>query len=149
MAASRLSPILRRLARSALPFAALAVGLGFSPAQAQSLTDALAQAYQTNPALEAARAELIAHRRADRVPVGARHAARDAAVEALAEPGMSSWAALPTAPPTQAPINSSGPTTPPGMPIPKLREVANNLVMAIASSNAKPISPASALLIVS
>lgn len=60
MAASRLSPILRRLARSALPFAALAVGLGFSPAQAQSLTDALAQAYQTNPALEAARAELRA-----------------------------------------------------------------------------------------
>jgi outer membrane protein/adhesin transport system outer membrane protein len=60
MEASRLKPILRRLARTALPLAALSVGLGLNPAQAQSLNDALALAYQANPTLEAARAELRA-----------------------------------------------------------------------------------------
>lgn len=60
MHSARLKPILRRLARTALPFATLAVGLGLSPAQAQSLNEALAQAYQANPTLEAARAELRA-----------------------------------------------------------------------------------------
>lgn len=60
MKASRLTPILRRLARTALPLAALSVGLGLNPAQAQALNDALALAYQANPTLEAARAELRA-----------------------------------------------------------------------------------------
>ncbi|SNS35632.1 MULTISPECIES: TolC family outer membrane protein [unclassified Azospirillum] len=60
MEASRLKPILRRLARTALPLAALSVGLGINPAQAQALNDALALAYQANPTLEAARAELRA-----------------------------------------------------------------------------------------
>lgn len=52
--------ILRRLVRSTLPVIALAAGLGLSPARAQSLQDALAQAYQTNPVLEAERAQLRA-----------------------------------------------------------------------------------------
>ncbi|MFV3130043.1 TolC family outer membrane protein [Niveispirillum sp. KHB5.9] len=54
------SLILRRVARAALPAMALAFGLGLSPAQAQSLEDALAQAYQSNPTLDAARAQLRA-----------------------------------------------------------------------------------------
>lgn len=65
MDASRLLPtpatlFVRRLARAALPVVALAAGLGFSPAHAQSLQDALAQAYQSNPTLEAERAQLRA-----------------------------------------------------------------------------------------
>ncbi|AUN29527.1 TolC family outer membrane protein [Niveispirillum cyanobacteriorum] len=54
------SLILRRVARAALPAVALAFGLGLSPASAQSLQDALAQAYQSNPTLDAARAQLRA-----------------------------------------------------------------------------------------
>lgn len=54
------SLILRRMARATLPAMALAFGLGLSPAQAQSLPDALAQAYQSNPTLDAARAQLRA-----------------------------------------------------------------------------------------
>lgn len=51
---------LRRVARAALPAVALACGLGITPAQAQSLQDALAAAYQSNPTLDAARAQLRA-----------------------------------------------------------------------------------------
>ncbi|MFV3076185.1 TolC family outer membrane protein [Niveispirillum fermenti] len=54
------SPFLRHAARAALPAVALAFGLGLSPAQAQSLQDALAQAYESNPTLDAARAQLRA-----------------------------------------------------------------------------------------
>lgn len=54
------SPTLRRLARGTLPAMALAFGLGLSPAHAQSLQDALVQAYQSNPTLDAARAQLRA-----------------------------------------------------------------------------------------
>lgn len=65
MDSSRLKPsptslILRRVARAALPAVALAFGLGLSPANAQSLQDALVQAYQSNPTLDAARAQLRA-----------------------------------------------------------------------------------------
>ncbi|QJE72907.1 TolC family outer membrane protein [Aerophototrophica crusticola] len=60
MDAMSLKPTLRRMVRATLPLAALAVGLGLSPARAQSLQDALAQAYTGNPTLEAARAQLRA-----------------------------------------------------------------------------------------
>ncbi len=51
---------LRRLVRSSLPVLALATGLGLSPAHAQSLQEALSQAYQSNPTLESQRAALRA-----------------------------------------------------------------------------------------
>lgn len=51
---------LRRLVRSSLPVLALAAGLGLSPAHAQSLQEALSQAYQSNPTLESQRAALRA-----------------------------------------------------------------------------------------
>ncbi|HYE51567.1 MAG TPA: TolC family outer membrane protein [Azospirillaceae bacterium] len=60
MDATSLNKALRRSLRAALPAAALAVGLGLSPAQAQSLQEALAQAYTSNPTLEAERAQLRA-----------------------------------------------------------------------------------------
>lgn len=60
MDAMSLKPTLRRLSRATLPLVALAMGLGLSPARAQSLQEALAQAYTSNPTLESARAQLRA-----------------------------------------------------------------------------------------
>ncbi|HYC04773.1 MAG TPA: TolC family outer membrane protein [Azospirillaceae bacterium] len=60
MDASNLKIALRKSLRAALPVAALAVGLGLTPAQAQTLDEALAQAYISNPTLESERAQLRA-----------------------------------------------------------------------------------------
>ncbi|WP_119678361.1 TolC family outer membrane protein [Indioceanicola profundi] len=51
---------LRRNLRAGLPVIALAAGLGTTPANAQSLQEALAQAYAQNPTLESQRSQLRA-----------------------------------------------------------------------------------------
>lgn len=51
---------IRRNLRTGLPVIALAAGLGITPSHAQSLQDALAQAYAQNPTLESERAQLRA-----------------------------------------------------------------------------------------
>lgn len=60
MDAKSLRNRLRRALSGTLPALALAAGLGATPAAAQSLQEALAQAYQSNPTLDAERAALRA-----------------------------------------------------------------------------------------
>lgn len=60
MHAMSLTDRIRRNLRKGLPLIALATGLGITPASAQTLQEALAQAYSQNPTLEAGRAQLRA-----------------------------------------------------------------------------------------